>query len=214
MSRTDSSDGGLVSVRACGSGMLYPRDSVDEEPSGGEGIAEPSATVAFISFRVSTCAAGARTAAVRMGLEGADLATRRAPEGRRRPAFAAAVLRRRTFGRLPDGRGFDLAPALRAARFVAGGRAVFFFAPLRCARRTFFHVLRAAAACLRARFASRLASFTRLRARLSSSLAMRTRCLATSACSLARLSGSAGAGSAGAASGRGFSLAVFLMSTG
>src|SRR6185437_2861883 len=37
----------------------------------------------------------------------------------------------------------------------------------RCALRAFFHTLRAAAACLRARLASRLASFTRLRARLS-----------------------------------------------
>src|SRR6185312_1454818 len=62
----------------------------------------------------------------------------------------------------------------------------------RCALRAFFHALRATAACLRARLASRLASFTRLRARLSSSLAMRTRCRATSACSRARSSGSAG----------------------
>src|SRR5579883_546338 len=60
----------------------------------------------------------------------------------------------------------------------------------RCALRAFFHALRAATACLRARLASRLASFTRLRARLSSSFAIRTRCRATSACSLARSSGS------------------------
>ena len=68
------------------------------------------------------------------------------------------------------------------------------FAPglLFSARRARFHALRVAAACLRARLASRLASLTRLRARLSSSLAMRTRCLATSACSLARSRGSAG----------------------
>ena len=64
--------------------------------------------------------------------------------------------------------------------------------PARWALRAFFHTLRAAAACLRARLASRLASFTRLRARLSSSLAIRTRCRATSACRRARSSGSAG----------------------
>jgi hypothetical protein len=62
----------------------------------------------------------------------------------------------------------------------------------RCALRAFFHTLRAAADCLRARLDSRLASFTRLRARLSSSLAIRTRCRATSACRRARSSGSAG----------------------
>ena len=61
------------------------------------------------------------------------------------------------------------------------------------ARRARFQALRAAAECLRARLASRLASFRRLRARLSSSLAMRTRCFATSACSRARSRGSAGA---------------------
>lgn len=63
----------------------------------------------------------------------------------------------------------------------------------RCALRAFFHTLRAAAACLRARLASRLASFTRLRARLSSSLAIRTRWRATSACNRARSIGSAAA---------------------
>src|SRR3984893_18170904 len=60
------------------------------------------------------------------------------------------------------------------------------------ARRARFQTLRAAAECLRARLASRLASFRRLRARFSSSLAMRTRCLATSACSRARSRGSDG----------------------
>lgn len=65
-------------------------------------------------------------------------------------------------------------------------------------RLTLFQILRAEAANLRARLASRLASFKRLRARLSSSFAMRTRCLATSACSLARSTGSAGACSASA----------------
>lgn len=68
----------------------------------------------------------------------------------------------------------------------------------RALRLTLFQIFRAEAATLRARFASRLASFTRLRARLSSSFAMRTRCLATSACSLARSTGSAGACSASA----------------
>ena len=63
--------------------------------------------------------------------------------------------------------------------------------------RAFFHALRVASACLRARLASRLASFTRLRARLSSSLAIRTRCRATSACSRARSSGSAGSAAEG-----------------
>ncbi len=72
---------------------------------------------------------------------------------------------------------------------------------LRCAAlRAFFHTLRAASACLRARLASRFASLSRLRARLSSSLAMRTRCRATSACSRARSSGSPRS-PAGAASG-------------
>src|SRR5437773_48945 len=60
------------------------------------------------------------------------------------------------------------------------------------ARRARFQTLRAAAECLRARLASRLASFRRLRARFSSSFAMRTRCLATSACSRTRSRGSAG----------------------
>ena len=67
----------------------------------------------------------------------------------------------------------------------------------RCALRAFFHALRVASACLRARLASRLASLTRLRARLSSSLAIRTRCRATSACSRARSSGSAGSAAEG-----------------
>ena len=68
----------------------------------------------------------------------------------------------------------------------------------RCALRAFFHAFRVAAACRRARLASRLASFIRLRARLSSSLAIRTRCLATSACSRARSRGSAGSSAAAA----------------
>ena len=59
------------------------------------------------------------------------------------------------------------------------------------ASRTLPSLMRAAA-CLRARLASRLASFSRLRARLSSSLAIRTRCLATSASSRARSKGSPG----------------------
>lgn len=66
-----------------------------------------------------------------------------------------------------------------------------FFEPPFCARRARFQALRATAASLRARRASRLASFRRLRARFSSSFAMRTRCLATSACSRTRSSGSA-----------------------
>lgn len=65
-----------------------------------------------------------------------------------------------------------------------------FFEPPFCARRARFQALRATAASLRARRASRLASFRRLRARFSSSFAMRTRCLATSACSRTRWSGS------------------------
>ena len=76
----------------------------------------------------------------------------------------------------------------RAVRVEASAGAAF----ARCALRAFFHALRVAAACLRARLASRLASFIRLRALLSSSLAMRTRCRATSACSRARSSGSPG----------------------
>jgi len=63
----------------------------------------------------------------------------------------------------------------------------------RALRLTLFQILRAEAASLRARFASRFASFTRLRARFNSSFAIRTRCLATSACSRARSTGSADA---------------------
>ena len=87
-----------------------------------------------------------------------------------------------------------LADAAAGLRFTRGAA---FFTTLDpglsfWARRARFHTLRAAAECLRARLASRLASFRRLRARFSSSLAMRTRCLATSACSRARSRGSAG----------------------
>jgi hypothetical protein len=78
--------------------------------------------------------------------------------------------------------------------------------------RAFFHALRARLACLRARLASRFASFSHLRARLSSSLAIRTRCLATSACSRARSRGSADASSRGAAGASWLSLPVFCMS--
>src|SRR5438034_6090940 len=97
-----------------------------------------------------------------------------------------------------------VARALRAVRGFAGcaadlrlARGAPFFAvldPESCfwARRARFQTLRAAAECLRARLASRLASFRRLRARFSSSFAMRTRCLATSACSRTRSRGSAG----------------------
>ena len=60
----------------------------------------------------------------------------------------------------------------------------------RALRLTRFQILRVEAASLRARFASRLASFTRLRARFNSSFAIRTRCLATSACSRTRSTGS------------------------
>ena len=81
----------------------------------------------------------------------------------------------------------------RAVRAGASGRP---FA--RCALRAFFHALRVAPACLRARLASRLASLTLLRARLSSSLAIRTRCRATSASSRARSRGSAGSAAEGA----------------
>jgi hypothetical protein len=87
--------------------------------------------------------------------------------------------------------GFPAAAFLRAGFAACGLRcdsgAAFF-----CARRARFHALRAAADCLRAFLASRLASFKRLRARLSSFLAMRTRCFATSAWSRARSRGSAG----------------------
>ena len=87
-----------------------------------------------------------------------------------------------------DPRGELLRDGWLRARLAAGR------GPLsaRCALRAFFHTLRAAADCLRARLASRLASLTRLRARFSSSLAIRTRCRATSACRRARSSGSAG----------------------
>lgn len=94
-----------------------------------------------------------------------------------------------TVGLRPAERAFG---AVRLGAATVGPTA--FFAGLSfCARRARFHALRAAADTLRARLASRLASLRRLRARLSSSLAMRTRCLATSACNLARPSGSAGA---------------------
>lgn len=85
-------------------------------------------------------------------------------------------------------RGELLRDCGRRARLAAGRGAL----SARCALRAFFHTLRAAADSLRARLASRLASFTRLRARLSSSLAIRTRCRATSACRRARSSGFAG----------------------
>jgi hypothetical protein len=91
---------------------------------------------------------------------------------------------------------------LRGESRAAGGRRRAVLAEAespRCALRAFFHTFRVAAASLRARLASRFASLTRLRARLSSSLAIRRRCLATSACSLARSSGSPGALAPGAA---------------
>jgi hypothetical protein len=104
-------------------------------------------------------------------------------------------LRRRALLRRLVGRGTGLL-ALCAWGLRWRGRAVPAEASAgpfaRCAFRAFFHALRVAAACLRARLASRLASLTRLRALLSSSLAMRTRCRATSACSRARSRGSAG----------------------
>src|SRR5512146_291337 len=83
-------------------------------------------------------------------------------------------------------------PALRVPPEASGAGLA------RGALRAFFQALRAAAACLRARLASRLASFTRLRACFSSSFAIRTRCLATSACSRARSSGSIGSSRAAA----------------
>lgn len=109
-----------------------------------------------------------------------------------RRALEAADFETRLFGFIIGlrraARAFWAAP-LGAA---AAGLAAFFAGLSFCARRARFHALRAAADTLRARLASRLASLRRLRARLSSSLAMRTRCLATSACNLARPSGSAG----------------------
>src|SRR5690349_6269767 len=82
---------------------------------------------------------------------------------------------------------------------------------LRAFLRARFQILRVEAASLRARLASRLASFNRFRARFSSSLAMRTRCLATSACSLARSMGSACDPSAGWVPRDELSLPVFFI---
>ena len=81
----------------------------------------------------------------------------------------------------------DFAAALFPGAAVGFAVTDFFWA-----RRARFHTLRAEVDCLRARLASRLASFSRLRARFSSSLAMRTRCFATSAWSRARSRGSVG----------------------
>src|SRR6266403_5098565 len=148
-------------------------------------------------------AAGARRARTRAGLAGAT-----APRGalRRTAARGAAGARGvagRALRRIVELRAarFGAARCAVAARLAAAdlrfARGAAFFTTLDpglsfWARRARFHTLRAAAECLRARLASRLASFRRLRARFSSSLAMRTRCLATSACSRARPRGSAG----------------------
>lgn len=78
-------------------------------------------------------------------------------------------------------------------------------------RRSRFQTFRLAAACLRARRASRLASLSRLRARFNSSFAMRTRCLATSACKRARSTGFAPAASAGWLESGDISLPVFFI---
>ncbi len=113
----------------------------------------------------------------------------------RAATLARAVTLRRALGLV---RALSLVPALtlvRAATLALDGvfalPEVFFDALFFCARRARFHALRAAPASLRARLASRLASFRRLRARLSSSFAIRTRCLATSACNRTRSRGSA-----------------------
>jgi hypothetical protein len=111
-------------------------------------------------------------------------ATRRATVERRRR-------RRRCFRREATGAARALRAAPEARAPPAALEVTGLFDPAFCARRALFQALRAAAASLRARLASRLASFRRLRARLSSSLAIRTRCLATSACSRTRPRGSA-----------------------
>jgi hypothetical protein len=95
-----------------------------------------------------------------------------------------------------------------AAGFAALAAAA---AVLLAARRSCFHALRAVVACLRARRASRFASFKRLRARFNSSFAMRTRCLATSAWSLARSTGSEVAALLFSESSAGVSLPVFFI---
>ena len=82
-------------------------------------------------------------------------------------------------------------------------------------RRARFQSLRARDAYLRARLASRFASFKRLRALRSSSFASRTRCRATSACSWARSMTSADSDwTAGASSAEAVSDPVFFMALG
>ena len=146
------------------------------------------------------------TAAVRVDLTGATArrgALRRAAArgavaargGARRRTVRLRAARCAAAARLGLRAGFaGAAAALRLAPRLAGAPFFFFAAPEPSfwARRARFQTLRAAAECLRARLASRLASFRRLRARFNSSFAMRTRCLATSACSRARSRGSAG----------------------
>jgi hypothetical protein len=113
------------------------------------------------------------------------LAAEVAPAGGRRLEALRREVACDAFGALAELAFLDFArfaPLLRAG----AGAASF------CARRTRFQALRAAVDCLRARLASRFASFRRLRARFSSSFAIRTRCFATSACSRALSRGSAG----------------------
>jgi hypothetical protein len=131
---------------------------------------------------------GARLAVAFGALAGATRNARAARGAVRTLALDRGLRARRS---LCGGRAFALerAASRRAAFFFALGfpTTAFFWS-----RRARFHTLRAEADCLRARRASRLASFNRLRARFSSSLAMRTRCLATSAWSRARSRGSVG----------------------
>jgi hypothetical protein len=152
-----------------------------------------------------------RRARTRAGLTGATAGRGAVRRTAARVAAAARGLVRRVLRRVAALRAVRFGAARRAAARRLGLRAgsadaaadlrlargAAFFATLDpglsfWARRARFQTLRAAAECLRARLASRLASFRRLRARFSSSLAMRTRCLATSACSRARSRGSAG----------------------
>src|SRR6266404_1129502 len=152
------------------------------------GAGDDTTAAVRVDFAGATARRGAlRRTAARGAVAARFGARRRAVRLRAVRCAAAACLGLRT--------GFaGTAAALRLARRLAGAPFLSFLAPEPSfwARRARFQTLRAAAEYLRARLASRLASFRRLRARFSSSFAMRTRCLATSACSRAGSRGSAG----------------------
>src|SRR6267154_1712903 len=151
------------------------------------GAGDDTTAVVRVDLARATARRGALRRAAARGAVAARCGARRRAVRLRAVRCAAACLGLRT--------GFaGTAAALRLARRLAGAPFLSLLAPEPSfwARRARFQTLRAAAEYLRARLASRLASFRRLRARFSSSFAMRTRCLATSACSRAGSRGSAG----------------------